>query len=138
MKLIVLDASAALAGAVEEVRSADVRRMTRELVEGDAFLVPVIWRFEVGNGFLMAVRRGRIGAGDAALALSTLDAYPIMTDDDGSTRAWSSTFDLARRHNLTLYDAAYLELALRAGAALATLDRHLAEAARAEGVWLAI
>lgn len=136
--MIVLDASAALAGAVEEARSADVRRMTRELLEGDAFLVPAIWRFEVGNGFLMAVRRGRIGAGDAALALSTLDAYPIMTDEDGSIRAWSSTFDIARRHNLTLYDAAYLELALRTGAALATLDRHLAEAANSEGVGLAL
>ncbi len=136
--MIVLDASAALAGAVEEARSADVRRMTRELLEGDAFLVPAIWRFEVGNGFLMAVRRGRIGAGDAALALSTLDAYPIMTDEDGSIRAWSSTFDIAGRHNLTLYDAAYLELALRTGATLATLDRHLAEAAKSEGVGLAL
>lgn len=133
-----LDASAALAGAIEEARSTDVRRMMRGIDEGDALLVPVIWRFEVGNGFLMAVRRRRIEAQDARRALETLGAYPILTDGDGPGIAWSSTFDLAEKYRITLYDAAYLELAQRENAELATLDGRLAEAATAAGVRLAL
>jgi predicted nucleic acid-binding protein len=95
------------------------------------FLVPAIWWFEVRNGLVTNERRGRLDPAHTIGILAHLDHLPIRIDrePDGGT-----ILTLARAHRLTFYDAAYLELALRAGAPLATLDRALAAAARAAGV----
>ena len=82
----------------------------------------------------MAVRRKRISAARPAAIMADLDALPITIDAAATVRAWAATFALAERHGLTVYDAAYLELALRMGAMLASLDRELIWAARREGV----
>ena len=78
---------------------------------------------------LVAERRGRLAAADVDEALIRLAALPIAVRDGGDDR---QVVNLARKYALTAYDAAYLELALREGAPLATLDKRLAEAARAE------
>jgi len=102
-------------------------------LEEDAALVPLLWWFEVRNVLMVGERRRRSTAKMATEFLSWLATLPIqhaaLPDED-------KVFALARHHQLTFYDASYLELAHREGLALATLDQHLARAARAEGVTL--
>ena len=96
--------------------------------------VPGLWPLEVANALLVGERRGRTTAADAAHFLAILSAFPITVDDETVARAWADTMHLARAHNLSAYDAAYLELAMRRGLPLATLDDKLKAAAVAVGV----
>ena len=92
------------------------------------------WALEVANGFLVAERRGRIAARDVAGLTKFVLALPIAVDPVARRRPLGSVHRLARSHRLSAYDAAYLELAIRYGIPIATLDSPLREAARAEGV----
>jgi len=98
--------------------------------------VPGIWRLEVAKVLEMGLRRGRTDADFRDAALGDLAALPIEVDVETDRQAWSATVRLAATRKLTLYDAAYLELARRRGLPLATLDKELREAAVAEGVLL--
>lgn len=98
--------------------------------------VPALWPLEVANVLLVGERRKRTTPADAGRFLAILAAFPIAVDDETMTRAWADTMHLARAHNLSAYDAAYLELALRRGLPLATLDDKLKAAAQAVGVAL--
>ena len=73
---------------------------------------------------------------DRDATLADLELLPIQTDAETEKHAWRSTLQLAERHRLTIYDAAYLELAMRRGLPLASLDRDLRAAATAENVVL--
>lgn len=94
-------------------------------------MVPAIWRLEVRNILLVNERRGRILLTDADEFLADLERLPIQVHADTPSAGF---LPLARKHRLTIYDTAYLELALRTTAPLATLDMALAQAARAEGL----
>ena len=94
-------------------------------------LVPALWRIEIANVMRSAMRRGRIGEAHARRALGLLQQAPIDVDDALPSPA--ALFDLAQRHGLSAYDACYLELAMRRGLALATLDADLKRAAIAAG-----
>lgn len=96
--------------------------------------VPALWHLEVANALVVGERRRRTTPADAAQFLAILGAFPITVDDETITRAWSDTIHLARAHNLSTYDAAYLELAIRRGLPLASLDDRLKAAAAAVGV----
>jgi predicted nucleic acid-binding protein len=86
---------------------------------------------EVRNVVLLSERRGRLTRQRADGALAYLRRAPVALDHaPGETRL----LDLARAHQLTAYDAAYLELAQRMGVPLASSDRSLAAAARAIGI----
>jgi predicted nucleic acid-binding protein len=98
--------------------------------------VPALWRLEVANVLQMNVRRGRHDAAFRDAALTDLAMLPISIDPETDQQAWGATVRLAARHRLTVYDAAYLELAQRRGLPLATLDKELRDAATAEGVIL--
>lgn len=130
---LVLDASFALAIALEEAGphagAAILDRLAR-----DGAVVPPIWRFEVANGLLVAVRRKRLEASRPVAILSEFNLLNIVVDSSSGDRAWGPAFALADRHRLSLYGASYLEVALRLGAPLASLDRALGRAARSEGV----
>jgi predicted nucleic acid-binding protein len=106
------------------------------LVQGERAWVPALWHLELGNVLLGAKRRGRIDQAGIEGFLSRLVVYDIAVDDQTMERAWQKTLDLALQHSLSTYDAAYLELALRRGLPLASLDRELIAAARACGVTL--
>jgi predicted nucleic acid-binding protein len=99
-------------------------------------LVPRLWHLEIANVLLVGERRGRCTSADAAKWLAYLSGLPVTVDAETEVRAWAETIDLARRHNLTEYDAAYLELAARTGLPLATLDTKLKSVAPAAGVAL--
>jgi predicted nucleic acid-binding protein len=96
--------------------------------------VPSLWPLEVANVLIVGERRNRVTAADAARFLAILSAFPIAVDDQTVAHAWSDTMHLARAHNLSAYDAAYLELAIRVGLPLAALDGRLKTAAQAMGV----
>jgi predicted nucleic acid-binding protein len=107
------------------------------LLKGDTALVPAIWTYEVTNTLLHLKRRNRITGAAMARFLDDLRALPIEIDREGSEKVFDRVADLAERNAITVYDAAYLELALRTRLALATLDGDLKAAAQAEGALLA-
>lgn len=125
---LVLDSSAALAWYFEDERTDAVTAVLRQVAE-DGAVVPAIWPLEVANGLLMAIRRRRIEAAFANAAIGELRALLITIDAETNTYAWGETFGLAGKFGLTLYDAAYLELAQRRGLPLASLDGRLRAAA---------
>src|ERR1700758_2032331 len=130
---LVLDSSATLAWIYSDEVTEGIRRLFDTLGDTGA-LVPALWRLEVANSLTIAVRRGRIDAEFRRAALDDLALLDITTDSDTNTHAWAETLQLADRFRLTMYDAAYLELAHRRGVPLATLDEDLSAAALALGL----
>lgn len=130
---LVLDASIAIAWCFEDEASPQTEAIA-DRVRDEGALVPALWQLEVANVLVQAERRGRIAAADVTARLELLAALPIQLDLETRTRAFREIVALARAQRLTTYDAAYLELALRRGAALATRDIELAQAARGCGV----
>jgi predicted nucleic acid-binding protein len=96
--------------------------------------VSLLWPLEVANAVLMGERRQRSTEAQAAKWFGYLRSLPIAVDDATNDRAWGEVLSLARTHRLSACDAAYLELALRRGLPLATLDDQLKAAATALGV----
>ncbi len=96
--------------------------------------VPSLWPLEVANALLVGEHRRRITSAETARFIAILGAFPITVDDQTVAHAWADTMHLARDHNLSSYDAAYLELAVRLGLPLAALDGKLKTAAGAMGV----
>jgi predicted nucleic acid-binding protein len=130
---LVLDCSATLAWVYDDEATPAVRAVF-ETVAGRGALVPARWRLEVANVLEMGVRRKRHDAAFRDATLSDLALLPIRVDPETDRHAWGATARLAARYGLTLYDAAYLELARRTDLPLATLDKELRAAALAEGV----
>lgn len=130
---VVLDGSVVLSWYFEDERTEESRSVLERVAERGG-LVPPHWPFEVANGLQMAVRRKRIDAVFRDRALANLATMTIEVDADSHGYAWSETVRLSDLHGLTLYDAAYLELARRRRMTLATRDRDLIKAAGADGV----
>ena len=130
---LVLDCSTTLAWVYADETTAPVRQVF-DLVSQGGTWVPALWRLEVANVLEMSTRRGRHDAAFRDATLADLAQLPIQVDGETDSHTWGETLRLAERHKLTLYDAAYLELAQRRGLPLATLDRHLRRAAGAEKV----
>lgn len=96
-----------------------------DLASDTGAIVPSQWRLDVANALQMAVRRQRIDTIYRDASLKELALLPIIIDADTSSYAWSTTLRLAKRFSLTMFDAAYLELAQRRSLPLATLDQEL-------------
>jgi predicted nucleic acid-binding protein len=131
--LIVIDASVALAWSLVDEFS-DYADAVLERVTSEGAVVPAHWPLEVANALLVAERRGRIPSEAVdeigrALADLNIDIRPIEV----STTFWD-VLERAREYDLTVYDAAYLALALSRGVPLATLDDHLRAACAPAGV----
>lgn len=125
MTALVLDGSAALAWCFED-ETTDETRSLFERVERFGAVVPPIWPFEVGNALLVG---GRVVAGRAPLLMDILRQLPIRIDPLADLSRMPFTLDLARREGLSVYDASYLELAIRTELPLATLDKAMSRAA---------
>ncbi|MBI3184037.1 MAG: type II toxin-antitoxin system VapC family toxin [Myxococcales bacterium] len=108
----------------------------QDRLESEAALVPTHWCLEVVNVLAMAEKRKRITPAKSAAFLGLLKAVDIEIDGETAGRAFGHLLTLCRSHGLTSYDAAYLELALRRGLPLATLDDELRSAARKLGIGL--
>ena len=126
---LVVDASVALTWCFEDERSPNTDDIGQR-VASEGAIVPALFHLELGNALLMAVRRRRISFDGLSQILGLIAALPIAADDQTANQAWRNTLLLARDEQLTVYDASYLELALRFEIPLATIDRDLAGAAR--------
>jgi len=130
---LVLDASVTATWFLED--EADAKGI-REKTLAEGAVVPANWPLEIANVLIVNERRGRITTRARSAAFDILNAFPIELDGETVAHAWDATCDLAVTHRLTIYDAAYLELAQRRGLPLASLDRALRAAATAAGIAL--
>jgi predicted nucleic acid-binding protein len=117
----------------EDERTAAADAVLRRVTRSGA-TVPSLWRLEVANVLRTAVRRGRCDVGFVDRSIDRLRRLAITIDNETDVHAWGTTQQLARDHDLTLYDAAYLELALRLRQPLATCDDALLSAGARTGV----
>jgi predicted nucleic acid-binding protein len=131
----VVDNSVALAWCFEDEHTQPVMDLLDRVAETGAF-APSLWPLEALNGLLMAERRKRVDARRRHRLAGFLRALPITLDTETADQAWTATVRLAERHRLSVYDAAYLELAQRRKLPLATLDQDLIKAAKALGMTL--
>ena len=132
---LVLHSSVALAWIYADETTDAVLRLFDEVRIHGAW-VPGLWRWEVANVLQLSVGRGRHDGDFRDDALASLALLPVKVDAEADRQAWSDTLHLAGRHRLTVYDAAYLEIAARRKIPLATLDRELRDAATDEEVQL--
>lgn len=133
--MLVLDASAALTWCFIDEHSDFGERLLDAVQQGGA-LVPALWHTEVANLLLASLRHGRLDAAELDHLRTVFDRLPVQTEVLGPEQVRQGVLSLAQRHGLTVYDAAYLDLAQRRGLPLATLDTDLQRAARETGVAL--
>lgn len=130
----VLDGSLAMCLVLSDEPSEAAERFVGGLREGDRLWVPALWWYEISNALTVAERRNRISEAESLRAVDLYRSLPVETDFSLGPDALWRYRTLAREHGLSAYDAAYLELAVRRGLALATLDGSLIKAARKVGV----
>lgn len=136
MSALVVDSSAALAWCFADEFDTAAEALL-ERVSKHGACVPALWRWEIANGLVTAVRRARIDAERAFQILQQLEGLPIDIDAASEDAALTATFTIAVATGLTAYDASYLELAERLDLPLATRDARMKQAASARGVPLA-
>jgi predicted nucleic acid-binding protein len=129
----VFDASVTLAWCFDDERTEVTDALFRCLATSPA-VVPQLWPLEVANVLGLAVRKARLTPAKRAEFIAVLNASPIHIDTGTAANAFDTILPIADAHQLTTYDAAYLELAMRLALPLATLDQHLRTAAGAAGV----
>ena len=135
----VLDASVALSWLLEDAGPGQAYATAVFDVLGDAEMqayVPVTWGLELANVIAKSEGRSELPPARSQAFLASIEAAPILCDSATDEKSLHETLDLARRYRLSSYDASYLELALRSGLPLATLDADLRRAATTSGVKL--
>lgn len=133
MTSLVLDCSVTISWIIQD-ESNTLASTLLELVTQQGAIVPSIWPLEVGNVLLRAERTKRITSIQRHVAIHALSELLITIDTFTDRYAFLETMELAERHHLTLYDASYLELALRMNIPIATFDKQLQEAAKQNNV----
>jgi predicted nucleic acid-binding protein len=131
----VVDCSLAMAWLFKDEATAPSKRLLRRLVSESA-LVPALWYLEITNVMALAERKGRITAAESSVFINELSKLDFEIDAESSDRAFNHVLPLCRTHQLTSYDAVYLDLAVRRKLPLATLDEPLRKAARKLGIGL--
>jgi len=126
----IADSSVGVAWAAHSQASEATDRLLEKVADGQPLVVPTLWPFEVANSLLVLLRRRRIIADDRDRALGALARLPLVVDDEGCRLAFGTVSELASEHGLSVYDAAYLELALRRKLPLASRDDALCNAAK--------
>ena len=129
----VLDTSVTMAWLFEDEATQHTEALLDRLETDDA-LVPPLWTYEVGNVLVMAERRKRITEAQARHFTELMDSLPIHVADSHVMELWGGAVIAARTYKLSVYDGAYLDLAMREGIPLATLDKALKMAASQSGV----
>ena len=132
----VLDNSVAMRWLLESEKSSDQKyaeNVLESMTDSDAF-VPNLWQLEAVSVLVGAEKRCDVSLGEIERFISQLENLPIHTDPSTGHHAFSRTLILARAYNISSYDASYLELAIREGLSLATLDKKLIKSAKKAGV----
>lgn len=129
----VLDCSATLPWLFADEATKATEALLDEMAKGRRAWVPALWHLEVANVLIGAQARGKVDKAGVEKFLATLGTFDIAVDDDTVALAWSKTLGLGEAYGLSAYDAAYLELALRKGLPLASLDGPLRKAVTKAG-----
>lgn len=129
----ILDCSVTMAWYFKDEANAYANAVRKALSRARA-VVPALWPLEVANILVLGERRQRSTEAEASKWLGYLQMLPIRVDEETAARAWSDILHVARSHDLSVYDAAYLELANRLGMPLASLDDKLKATAVSAGV----
>lgn len=132
----VIDASIVVAWCIDDEKTVYTEWVFDRMSDGEEVIVPHLWAFEVANSLLVAERRKRLTAAQTTLFLEQLENLNIAVGMATLPQIFSHIYSEARHWNLTVYDAAYLEIALRLNLPLATLDDALKKAAKAAGIAL--
>lgn len=133
MTAVVVDASTALAWCFPDETSDYADRVLLAL-EGKTILVPAIWSLEVANALLAGERRKRLGLPEMRRFTALLESLSVLQDVQSVDAQVTRILPVARSYGLSAYDAAYLELSIRRGAPLASLDNNLRKAAKKAAV----
>jgi predicted nucleic acid-binding protein len=131
MATLVLDASIASAWCFPDERTAYTHGVFQAVISSLEISAPRLWAYEIRNSVLMGLRRGRISKPDAELFIASLNDLNVRLNEPSS---YDGVFRPADQHGLTVYDAAYLDLAMHEGIPLASLDGQLIRAAQGVGV----
>ncbi len=135
MTSLVLDASAALAWCFADEQTASDRKLL-SLVTREGAEAPSIWPLEVANVIVLAQRKGRLTQTQTAESIETIRSLPIRIRETTPSSVFENLVLLAQKYSLTIYDASYLELAIRLRIPLTSRDEMLKRAARSAGVAL--
>ncbi len=131
----VVDNSIVMAWCFRDETSSYAQKVLESLAYHEA-ITPAIWPLEVCNVLVVAERKKRLHQSDSTQFLSLLHDLPIRIEQESAGRMFTSILTLARERGITTYDASYLDLAIRLGLPLATLDTVLRSAARKSHVSL--
>ncbi len=135
MKPIVIDPSAAAAWVLpDEMQPAANDLYAQARTTPDLFHAPQLWLWEMGNVLVTGHRRGRLALEDVERGQALLAALPVVMDAPPNAHRQAQIARLALTHELSYYDASYLELVLRLNGQLASRDRKLLAAAAACGI----
>ena len=130
----VLDSSLTMAWCFEDEASPETDEIQDWLTTDARAYVPTLWHLEIANVLWACERRKRIAEADSIRFLAVLKVLNITTDHETEQHAGQTKLGLARQHGLSVYDAAYLELAMRLGLPLASKDETLRTVAQAVGL----
>lgn len=130
----IVDASVGFAWVYQGQATPETDQLLNEVAAGARVIVPSLWYLEMANVLLIAQRRHRLTAVQRKAALERLSAMQFTVDEEGTRHAFDKTSELAEKYGLTIYDAIYLELALRRSLPLATRDEALKTASKQCGV----
>jgi predicted nucleic acid-binding protein len=136
MRAFVPDASVAIGWVHPGQATPQTDSMLEAIVDGAVVEAPALWPLEVANALTVLTRRRKLTEDERQAGLDWLRRLPIRLDHEMAPLAFSRLSELASAHELSVYDAAYLELARRKGLALACKDGPLRKAARRAGVAL--
>jgi predicted nucleic acid-binding protein len=130
----IVDASVGFAWVYQGQATPETDHLLNEIAAGATVIVPGLWFLEMSNVLLMAQRRHRLTAAQRKAAMEKLSALQLTVNEEGSRNAFGKTSELAEKYGLTIYDATYLELALRRSLPLASRDEALRNAAKQCGL----
>jgi predicted nucleic acid-binding protein len=130
----IVDASVGFAWVYPAQASSETDRLLELVESGAVIVVPSLWFLEVANGLLAAQRRKLLTAAERKKAFERLSDLTFSVDEEAGRAALKKTSDLAEKHGLSVYDAAYLETALRRKLPLGSRDEPLRKAAKRCGV----
>lgn len=132
----VADASVAIAWVHPAQATPETEAMLDGLAAGDSLVVPALWPLEVANALTVLSRRRKLTLDEARTAVEIIRELPAVIDHEAAAIAFTRLVDLATRHELTIYDATYIELATRRRLPLASNDVRMKQAAVRSGVSL--
>lgn len=130
------DASVAIAWVHPSQANAETEAMLDRLADGDSLVVPALWPLEVANALTILRRRRKLTPEEARTAIEIIRELPVIIDHEAATVAFTRLVDLASKHELTVYDTTYIELAMRRQLPLASNDARMKQAATRSGVEL--